>query len=164
LLKDETTLNREQREPAERKLTDLHTTLVRQGVIVAHPLDSGPSEGRDQCKGGGTLGVYGRMYPTLSSRGQDGEYIFPMQQSTPSGVLQESRHSILSDINSFIGEYPIICSTPHVPRKGNPSAPPEYANYDATQTPQRFSPAPQQFPHPNLPVQQPPPLRSRSSD
>uniref|UniRef100_A0A8C5BCG1 CCHC-type domain-containing protein n=1 Tax=Gadus morhua TaxID=8049 RepID=A0A8C5BCG1_GADMO len=60
LLKDEATLNKEQ-----RKLTDLHTTLVRQGVMAAHPLDSGPSEGSDQGKGGGTVGAYGRMYPTL---------------------------------------------------------------------------------------------------
>ncbi|CAL8255019.1 unnamed protein product [Boreogadus saida] len=88
-----------------------------------------------------------------------------MQQSTPSGGLQESRHSVLSDINSFIAEYPVICSSPHVPQKGNPSAPPDDANYDATQTPQQFpqfSPAPlhsflpQQFLHPNPPVQQPP--------
>ena len=139
LLKDELTRER-----------DLHQTLVREGLIAARPLDSGPPRGGDQGNGGGVLGVYGRMYPTLPS--------------SPSGGLQESRHSVLSDVNSFIGEYPVICSTPHVPRKGNPSAPPEYANYDATQTPQRFSPAPQQFPHPNLPVQRPPPLRSRSSD
>ncbi|CAL8334107.1 unnamed protein product [Arctogadus glacialis] len=60
LLKDEATLNKEQ-----RKLTDLHTTLVRQGVIAAHPLDSGPSEGSDQGKGRGTLGgAYGRMLTT----------------------------------------------------------------------------------------------------
>ncbi|CAL8346870.1 unnamed protein product [Gadus morhua 'NCC'] len=164
LLKDEATLNKEQ-----RKLTDLHTTLVRQGVMAAHPLDSGPSEGSDQGKGGGTVGAYGRMYPTLPSCGPDGEYIFPMQPSTPSGGLQESRHSVLSDFNSFIGEYPVICSTPHVPRKGNPSAPPDYANYDATQIPQQFpqfSPVPphsflpQQFLHPNPPVQQPPAVRS----
>ncbi|CAL8249535.1 unnamed protein product [Boreogadus saida] len=97
----------------------------------------------------------------------NGEYIFP-------GGLQESRHSVLSDINSFIGEYPVICSTPHVPQKGNPSAPPDYANYDATQIPQQFPPQqfpqfspvpphsflPQQFQHPNPPVQQPPAVRS----
>ncbi|CAL8346608.1 unnamed protein product [Arctogadus glacialis] len=60
LLKDEATLNKEQ-----RKLTDLHTTLVRQGLIAAHPLDSGPSEGSDQGKGRGTLGgAYGRMLTT----------------------------------------------------------------------------------------------------
>ena len=95
------------------------------------------------------MGVYGRMYPTLPSCGPEGEYIFPMQPSSPSDGLQESRHSVLSDVNSFIGEYPVICSTPHVPRKGNPSAPPDYANYDATQIPQQFPPqqfSPQQFP------------------
>ncbi|CAL8378968.1 unnamed protein product [Boreogadus saida] len=97
LLKDEATRNREEM----RKLTDLHTTLVRQGMIAAHPLDSGPSEGSDQGKGGGTLGAYGRMYPPLPLCGPDGEYIFP-------GGLQESRHSVLSDINSVIGEYLVI--------------------------------------------------------
>ncbi|XP_059911532.1 uncharacterized protein LOC132460695 [Gadus macrocephalus] len=136
LLKDEMTREREQ-----RKLTDLHTTLVRQGVIAAHPLDSGPPRGGDQGNGGGTLGVYGRMYPTLPLCGPEGEYVFPMP-STPSGGLQESRHSVLSDVNSFIGEYPVICSTPHVPRKGNPSAPPDY-----------------EFQHPNPPTQQPPEVR-----
>ena len=144
LFKDEATRNKEQ-----RKFTDLHTTLVGEGLIAAHPLDSGPSEGSDQGKGGGTLGAYGRMYPTLPSCGPDGKYIFPMQPSLPSGGLQESRHSVLSAVNSFIGEYPVICSTPHVPRKGNPSAPPDYANYDATQIPQQFPPqqfSPQQFP------------------
>uniref|UniRef100_A0A8C5FEZ9 CCHC-type domain-containing protein n=1 Tax=Gadus morhua TaxID=8049 RepID=A0A8C5FEZ9_GADMO len=186
LLKDELTREREQ-----RKLTDLHTTLVREGLIAARPLDSGPSRGGDQGNGGGTLGVYGRMYPTLPSCGPDGEYIFPMQPSSPSGGLQESRQSVLSDVKSFIGEYPVICSTPHVPRKGNPSAPPDYANYDATQIPQQFPPqqfSPQQFPpvqhtlcvsqqfpqfspvpphsslpqqflHPNPPIQQPPEVR-----
>ncbi|CAL8286220.1 unnamed protein product [Boreogadus saida] len=116
--------------------------LVRQGVITAHPLDSGPSEGSDQGKG---VGAYGRMYPKLPLCGPDGEYIFP-------------------------GGF----STPHVPRSGNPSAPPEYSNYDATQIPQQFPPQqfpqfspvpphsflPQQFQHPNPPVQQPPAVRS----
>ena len=140
LFKDEATRNKEQ-----RKFTDLHTTLVGEGLIAAHPLDSGPSEGSDQGKGGGTLGAYGCMYPKLPLCGPDGEYIFP-------GGLQESRHSD-----------PVICSTPHVPRKGNPSAPPDYANYDATQTPQQFpqftpvpphSFLPQQCLHPNPPKQQ----------
>ena len=129
LLKDELTRER-----------DLHQTLVREGLIAARPLDSGPPRGGDQGNGGGVLGVYGRMYPTLPSCGPDGEYIFPMQPSSPPGGLQESRHSVLSDVNSFIGEYPVICSTPHVPQKGNPSAPPDYANYDATQIPQQFPP------------------------
>ena len=114
LFKDEATRNKEQ-----RKFTDLHTTLVGEGLIAAHPLDSGPSEGSDQGKGGGTLGAYGCMYPKLPLCGPDGEYIFP-------GGLQESRHSD-----------PVICSTPHVPRKGNPSAPPDYANHDAIQIPQQ---------------------------
>ncbi|CAL8379882.1 unnamed protein product [Boreogadus saida] len=148
LFKDEATRNRE-----ERKLTDLHTTQVRQGVRAASPLDSGPSEGSDQGKGGGTLGAYGRMYPTLPLCATDGEYI------SPGGF-----------------------STPHVPQKGNPSAPPDYANHDATQTPQQlppvqhtlcvsqqfpqFSPVPphsflpQQCQHPNPPTQQPPAVRS----
>ncbi|CAL8349302.1 unnamed protein product [Boreogadus saida] len=117
-------------------------------MIAAHPLDSGPSEGSDQGKGGGTLGAYGRMYPTLPLCGPDGEYIFP-------GGLQESRHSVLSDINSFIGEYPVICSTPHVPQKGNPSAPPDYANHDATQTPQQLPPVQ----HTLCVLQQPPAVR-----
>ncbi|CAL8283473.1 unnamed protein product [Boreogadus saida] len=104
-----------------RRLTDLHTTLARQGMIAASPLDSGPSR-------------------------RDGEYIFP-------GGLQESRHSVLSDINSVIGEYLVICSTPHVPQKGNPSAPPDYANHDAIQIPQQCQ-------HPNPPTQQPPAERS----
>ena len=116
---------------------DLHQTLVREGLIAARPLDSGPPRGGDQGNGGGVLGVYGRMYPTLPSCGPDGEYIFPMQPSSPPGGLQESRHSVLSAVNSFIGEYPVICSTPHVPRKGNPSAPPDYANHDAIQIPQQ---------------------------
>ncbi|CAL8388849.1 unnamed protein product [Boreogadus saida] len=76
---------------------------------------------------------------------EDGEYIFP-------GGLQESRHSVLSDINSVIGEYLVICSTPHVPQKGNPSAPPDYANHDAIQIPQQCQ-------HPNPPTQQPPAVR-----
>ena len=114
LFKDEATRNKEQ-----RKFTDLHTTLVGEGLIAARPLDSGPPRGGDQGKGGGTLGVYGRMYPKLPLCGPDGEYIFP-------GGLQESRHSD-----------PVICSTPHVPRKGNPSAPPDYANHDAIQIPKQ---------------------------
>ena len=78
-------------------------------------------------------------------------------------VVYRSQDSVLSAVNSFIGEYPVICSTPHVPRKGNPSAPPDYANYDATQTPQQFpqftpvpphSFLPQQCLHPNPPKQQ----------
>ena len=81
LLKDEATLNKEQ-----RKLTDLHTTLVRQGVIAAHPLDSGPSEGSDQGKGGGTLGAYGRMYPTLHCVAQLG--------NTSSLVIYKSRDTV----------------------------------------------------------------------
>ncbi|XP_059894824.1 uncharacterized protein LOC132447845 [Gadus macrocephalus] len=117
LFKDEATRNKEQ-----RKFTDLHTTLVGEGLIAARPLDSGPPRGGDQGKGGGTLGAYGRMYPKLPLCGPDGEYIFP-------GGLQESRHSV-----------PVICSTPHVPRKGNPSAPPDYANHDAIQIPQQFPP------------------------
>ncbi|XP_059920541.1 uncharacterized protein LOC132467327 [Gadus macrocephalus] len=129
LLKDELTRER-----------DLYQTLVREGLIAARPLDSGPPRGGDQGNGGGVLGVYGRMYPTLPSCGPDGEYIFPMQPSSPPGGLQESRHSVLSAVNSFIGEYPVICSTPHVPRKGNPSAPPDYANHDAIQIPQQFPP------------------------
>ncbi|CAL8272689.1 unnamed protein product [Boreogadus saida] len=181
LLKDEATRNREEM----RKLTDLHTTLVSQGMIAASPLDSGPPRRGDQGDGGGTLGAYGRMYPPLPLCGPDGEYIFP-------GGLQESRHSVLSDINSVRGEYPVICSTPHVPQKGNPSAPPDYANHDAIQIPQQFSPqqlppvqhtlcVPQQFPqfssapefqqfslpqqfqqfqHLNPPTQQPPAERS----
>ncbi|CAL8311917.1 unnamed protein product [Boreogadus saida] len=100
----------------------------------------------DQGDGGGTLGAYGRMYPPLPLCGPDGEYIFP-------GGLQESRHSVLSDINSVIGEYLVICSTPHVPQKGNPSAPPDYANHDAIQIPQQCQ-------HPNHPTQQPPAERS----
>ncbi|CAL8339575.1 unnamed protein product [Boreogadus saida] len=172
LLKDEVTRNREEM----RRLTDLHTTLARQGMIAASPLDSGPSRGGDQVNGGGTLGAYSRMYTPLPLCGPDGEYIFPMQSSSPPGGLQESRHSVLSDVNSFIGEYPVICSTPHVPRKGNPSAPPDYANHDAIQIPQQFSPqqqqfqqqflpvqhtlcVPQQFQHPNPPTQQPPAVR-----
>ncbi|CAL8395171.1 unnamed protein product, partial [Boreogadus saida] len=119
LLKDEATLNKEQ-----RKLTDLHTTLVRQGMIAACPLDSGPPRRGDQGDGGGTLGAYGRMYPTLPLCATDGEYIFPGG-----------------------------CSTPHVPQKGNPSAPPDYANHDAIQIPQQFQ-------HPNPPTQQPPAVRS----
>ncbi|CAL8339182.1 unnamed protein product [Boreogadus saida] len=141
LLKDEATRNREEM----RKLTDLHTTLVRQGMIAAHPLDSGSPRRGDQGDGGGTLGAYGRMYPPLPLCGPDGEYIFP-------GGLQESRHSVLSDINSVIGEYLVICSTPHVPQKGNPSAPPDYANHDAIQIPQQCQ-------HPNPPTQQPPAVR-----
>ena len=150
LLKDELTRER-----------DLHQTLVREGLIAARPLDSGPPRGGDQGNGGGVLGVYGRMYPTLPSCGPDGEYIFPMQPSSPPGGLQESRHSVLSAVNSFIGEYPVICSTPHVPRKGNPSAPPDYANHDAIQIPQHPShpSLPQQFQHPNPPTQQPPEVR-----
>ncbi|CAL8235279.1 unnamed protein product [Boreogadus saida] len=87
------------------------------------------------------------------------------------------------------GEYifPCGCSTPHVPQKGNPSAPPDYANHDAIQIPQQFSPQqfppvqhtlcvsqqfpqfspapphsflPQQCQHPNPPTQQPPVERS----
>ena len=70
LFKDEATRNKEQ-----RKFTDLHTTLVGEGLIAARPLDSGPPRGGDQGKGGGTLGVYGRMYPKLPLCGPDGEYI-----------------------------------------------------------------------------------------
>ena len=154
LLKDELTRER-----------DLHQTLVREGLIAARPLDSGPPRGGDQGNGGGVLGVYGRMYPTLPSCGPDGEYIFPMQPSSPPGGLQESRHSVLSAVNSFIGEYPVICSTPHVPRKGNPSAPPDYAppvqhTLCVSQQFPQFSPItphssiPQQFLHPNPPIQQ----------
>ncbi|CAL8282108.1 unnamed protein product [Boreogadus saida] len=115
-------------------------------MIAASPLDSGPPRRGDQGDGGGTLGAYGRMYPPLPLCGPDGEYIFP-------GGLQESRHSVLSDINSVIGEYLVICSTPHVPQKGNPSAPPDYANHDAIQIPQQCQ-------HPNPPTQQPPAERS----
>ena len=139
------------REKVNRPTNNAGQTRSESGPHT-HTLDSGHSEGTDQAAREGTLGAYGRLYPTLPSCGQDGEYIFPMQEMPPSGGSQGERHNILQD-NSFIGEYPVICSTHHVPRKGNQTAPPDYANYDATQSPQ-------QFPL-NPPVkQQPPAVRS----
>ena len=73
-----------------REKVDQSTHTVR----VTHNLDPGHP---DQGAGEGTLGAYGCMYPTLPSCGQDGEYIFPMEQMSPSGGSQEERPSILQD-------------------------------------------------------------------
>ena len=113
--------------------------LARQGVRVATPSTQGTRRGVTKTQWEELWEPMDACTPCtpLPLCGQDGEYIFPMREMPPSGGSEKEKHSILQD-NIFIGEYPAICSTPHLPSERNPTAPPYYANYDATQRPQQF--------------------------